>query len=201
MAAMKAEGVLYEERIARLEELEYPKPCREFVYSTFNDFAAAHPWVGQDNIRPKSIAREMYENFRSSADYIKDYDLHRAEGLLRRHLSSVHKVLAQTVSDAAKTEPVQEMEAWLAGVVRGTDSSPLDEWERLRDPKYQPAIEVGLRPPAPPEITRTLPFGTALVLLRSAPPLVTDLCPWTDRKEAERIHRARADVESALRRR
>jgi len=163
MAAMKAEGVPYEERIARLEELEYPKPCRDFIYSTFNAFAAAHPWVGQDNIRPKSIAREMFENFRSFADYVKDYELHRVEGLLLRHLSSVHKVLAQTVPDAAKTEPVQEMEAWLAGVVRGTDSSLLDEWERLRDPNYQPSLETETKPTGPPDITRNQREFTALV--------------------------------------
>jgi len=166
VAAMKAEGVPYEERMARLEELEYPKPCRDFVYSTFNEFAAAHPWVGQDTIRPKSIAREMYENFRSFADYINDYDLHRVEGLLLRHLSSVHKVLAQTVPDAAKTETVQEMESWLAGVVRGTDSSLLDEWERLRHPDQGPARPTpahDLRPPGPPDITRNTREFTALV--------------------------------------
>ena len=49
-----------------------PKPNRDFIYSTFNAFAARHPWVGQENIRPKSIAREMFEEFRSFADYIKD---------------------------------------------------------------------------------------------------------------------------------
>jgi len=163
MAAMKAEGVPYEERIAKLESLEYPKPCRDFIYTTFNEFAAAHPWVGQDNIRPKSIAREMFENFRSFADYIHDYDLHRVEGVLLRHLSSVHKVLAQTVPDAAKTEPVQEMEAWLAGVVRGTDSSLLDEWERLRDPTTQPAEPRHAHPPAPPDITRNPREFTALI--------------------------------------
>ncbi len=163
MAAMKAEGVPYEERIARLEELEYPKPCRDFIYSTFNEFAAAHPWVGQDNIRPKSIAREMYENFRGFADYVKDYDLHRVEGLLLRHLSSTHKVLAQTVPDAAKTEPLRELEDWLAGVVRGTDSSLLDEWERLRDPHYQPRPEETPRPLAPPDVTRNPREFTALI--------------------------------------
>ena len=44
-----------------LEKLEHPKPNREFIYSTFNAFADRHPWVGQENIRPKSIAREMFE--------------------------------------------------------------------------------------------------------------------------------------------
>ena len=162
MGHMKAEGIPYEERIARLEELEYPKPCRDFIYSTFNEFQAAHPWVGQDHIRPKSIAREMFENFRGFADYIKDYDLDRAEGVLLRHLSGVHKILTQTVPDRFKTEPVQEMEAWLAGVLRGTDSSLLDEWERLRDPNWKPSEDE----PAstePVDITRNKREFTALV--------------------------------------
>jgi hypothetical protein len=160
MAAMKAEGVPYEERIAKLEELEYPKPNRDFIYNTFNDFASVHPWVGQENIRPKSIAREMYENYRSFADYVHDYDLHRAEGVLLRHLSSVHKVLAQTVPEAAKTEPVLEMEAWIAGILRGTDSSLLDEWERLRDPNWKPTED---KPAEVPDITRNKREFTALI--------------------------------------
>jgi hypothetical protein len=162
MTAMKNEGVPFEERIAKLEELEYPKPCRDLIYRTFNAFSDAHPWVGQENIRPKSIAREMFENFRSFADYINDYDLHRAEGVLLRHLSSVHKVLAQTVPDTFKNEAVQEMEAWIAGVLRGTDSSLLDEWEKLRDPDYKPD-EVAEKPIEAPDITRNKREFTALI--------------------------------------
>ncbi len=56
-------------------------------------------------------------------------------------------------------------------------------------------------PVMPPEAIRTLPFGTALVLLRSAPPLVTDLRPWTARKDVQQLRSDRADVESALRHR
>jgi superfamily II RNA helicase len=176
MNTMKAEGIPFEERIAKLEELEYPKPCRDFIYNTFNDFAAAHPWVGQENIRPKSIAREMFENFRSFADYINDYDLHRAEGVLLRHLSSVYKVLAQTVPDTAKTEPVLEMEAWLAGLLRGTDSSLLDEWERLRDPNYKPDEQAD-KPVEAPDITRNKREFTALIrteIFRFLKPLSTE---------------------------
>jgi superfamily II RNA helicase len=160
MATMKEEGIPYEERIARLEELEYPKPCRDFIYNTFNEFSALHPWVGQENIRPKSIVREMFENFRNFTDYIQDYDLHRTEGVLLRHLSSVYKVLSQTVPDTFKTEAVQEMEAWLAGILRGTDSSLMDEWERLRNPEWQPAEE---KPEEAPDITRNRREFTALI--------------------------------------
>ena len=61
VAEMKQDGLDYNQRMEELEKLEYPKPNREFVYSTFNAFAEKHPWVGQENIRPKSIAREMFE--------------------------------------------------------------------------------------------------------------------------------------------
>ena len=115
MAEMRAAGVPYEERMAKLDEIEPPKPLREFLYETFNQFAAAHPWVAEENIRPKSIAREMYERYLSFAEYIRAYGLERSEGLLLRHLSQVWKVLAQTVPDGAKTDDVVEMEDLLPG--------------------------------------------------------------------------------------
>ncbi|MDR1283087.1 MAG: DUF3516 domain-containing protein [Opitutaceae bacterium] len=133
---LKEAGVEYDERMERLAELEHPKPLREFVYETFNAFAARHPWVENENVRPKSIAREMFERYQSFSDYIKEYGLERSEGLLLRHLSQVWKVLAQTVPDAAKTEDVIEMEEYLRELIRGIDSSLLEEWERMRNPDY-----------------------------------------------------------------
>ncbi|GAB3769885.1 type IV secretory pathway TraG/TraD family ATPase VirD4 [Nocardioides ginsengisegetis] len=56
-------------------------------------------------------------------------------------------------------------------------------------------------PIMPPEAIRTLPFGTGLVLLRSTPPLVTDLRPWTTRDDARRLTSGRASLEEGLRRR
>lgn len=56
-------------------------------------------------------------------------------------------------------------------------------------------------PVMPPEAIRMLPFGTALLLLRSAPPLVITLRAWTTRKEAGQLRRDRAAVEATLRRR
>ncbi|MCP5520230.1 MAG: DUF3516 domain-containing protein [Verrucomicrobiales bacterium] len=142
IAEMKAEGMDYDQRMLELEKLEHPKPNRDFVYSTFNAFSNKHPWVGEENIRPKSIAREMFETFRSFSDYVRDYELQRAEGLLLRHLNSVYKVLAQTVPDPVKTEEVWEMELYLRTMIRQVDSSLLDEWEKMRDPdaEYQAKI-------------------------------------------------------------
>jgi superfamily II RNA helicase len=167
IAELKMAGMEYDERMEELEKLEHPKPNREFIYSTFNAFADKHPWVGQENIRPKSIAREMFETFRSFSDYIRDYELQRAEGVLLRHLNSVYKTLAQTVPDQAKTEPVQEMEIYLRTMIRQIDSSLLDEWEKMRDPSYQAAEKKEARPPgadeAAKDITRDVKNFTAAI--------------------------------------
>jgi len=171
VARMKAEGLDYDQRMEQLEKLEHPKPLRDFVYSTFNAFADRHPWVGEENIRPKSIAREMFEGFRSFSDYVQEYDLERAEGLLLRHLNSVYKVLGQTVPDGVKTDTVREMELYLRDMLRGVDSSLLDEWERMRDPDYRPLGTGGadLRPPRPeepPDVTRDTKAFTAAIRTR-----------------------------------
>ncbi|MGE3842205.1 MAG: DEAD/DEAH box helicase [Vicinamibacterales bacterium] len=144
VAQMKADGLEYERRMEELERLEYPKPLGDFIYQTFNTFAQHHPWVGEENIKPKSIAREMYEQFRSFTEYVLDYELQRSEGLLLRHLNSVYKVLSQTVPDAAKTDPVLDVEMYFREMVRGVDSSLADEWERMRDPAYQPLSRVAV---------------------------------------------------------
>jgi superfamily II RNA helicase len=180
VAEMKAEGLDYDQRMAELEKLEYPKPLADFVYVTFNAFADRHPWVGEENIRPKSIAREMFEGFRSFADYVQEYDLERAEGLLLRHLNSVYKVLSQTVPDAAKTETLREMEVYLRDMLRQVDSSLLEEWERMRDPDYAAPAGPGesLRPPgpeAPPDVTHDTKAFTAAVRTR----LFTFLRAWS----------------------
>jgi superfamily II RNA helicase len=171
VAEMKAEGLDYDQRIEELEKLEHPKPLRDFVYMTFNAFADRHPWVGEENIRPKSIAREMFEGFRTFSDYVQEYDLERAEGLLLRHLHSVYKVLRQTVPDSVKSDLAIEMELYLRDMLRQVDSSLLEEWERMRDPEYQPAGAAGveLRPPRPeepPDVTRDPKAFTAAIRTR-----------------------------------
>jgi superfamily II RNA helicase len=167
MAEMKMESIEYDQRMEELEKLEYPKPNREFVYSTFNAFAARHPWVGEENIHLKSIVREMFEEFRSFADYIKLYELQRAEGVLLRHMNSVFKVLAQTVPDSAKNDQVREMELYLGTMIRQVDSSLLDEWEKMRDPNYRPGETKEVRPPgaeeAAQDVTRDTRAFTAAI--------------------------------------
>ena len=136
VAEMKMAGIEFDKRMEELEKLEYPKPLRDFIYGTFNEFADQHPWVGQENIRPKSIVREMFESYLSFADYVKTYDLQRSEGLLLRHVNSTFKVLAKTVPDGAKNDEVREMEAYLGAMLKQVDSSLLDAWEKMQNPDF-----------------------------------------------------------------
>jgi len=150
VARMKAEGKEYDERMAELEKVEYPKPNADFVYSTFNEFAARHPWVGQENIRPKSIAREVAERAVSFNDYVREYELARSEGVLLRYLSEAYKTLVQTVPEGFRDEALEDLIAFLRCTVRSVDSSLVDEWERMRaGPAPSTASAAGAPSPAP----------------------------------------------------
>ncbi|MFZ5471425.1 MAG: DEAD/DEAH box helicase [Myxococcota bacterium] len=133
VAELKAKGVEYEERMAELEKLEWPKPLRDFIYDSYNAFAAVHPWVGEENIRPKSVAREMFERCATFNEYVKDHGLQRSEGVLLRYLSEAYKTVVQSVPEALRTDELEDVMAYLRAVVRGTDSSLVEEWERLRE--------------------------------------------------------------------
>jgi hypothetical protein len=159
VARMKAEGKEYDERMAELEKVEYPKPNADFVYSTFNEFAARHPWVGRENIRPKSVASELLERAMSFNDYVREYELQRSEGVLLRYLAEAYKTLVQTVPEGYRDEAMEDAIAFLRTTVRGVDSSLVDEWERLRDGTAAPATAVPgpeVAPAAP-----ALPFDPA----------------------------------------
>ncbi|WP_417235207.1 type IV secretory system conjugative DNA transfer family protein [Arthrobacter sp.] len=52
----------------------------------------------------------------------------------------------------------------------------------------------------PPDRLRRLPFGTAVTLLRAAPPIVTDLRAWPARSDAAQLQADRTEIESLLER-
>jgi hypothetical protein len=135
LARLKAERVPYEERISRLEEVSWPKPEAEFIYRTFRIYSEAHPWVSEENIRPKSIAREMFESCRDFVDYVREHGIARSEGLLLRYLSQLHNTLVQTVPEEAKTEEVYDAIAFLRTTLQNVDSSLVQAWETLLQPE------------------------------------------------------------------
>lgn len=152
---LKAEGVDYDKRMEELENVEYPKPLRDFIYDTFNAFADKHPWV-DSNVLPKSIVREMFENFSTFSSYIKQYGLQRSEAILLRHINGVYKVLSQTVPESFKNEQLHEMEDFLGETIQRVDSSLLEEWERLKNPEFhaEAVEEASFEGSLPADITR-----------------------------------------------
>jgi superfamily II RNA helicase len=135
VAELKAEGLDYADRMEQLEKVEWPKPLRDFVYQTFNAFADQHPWVGSEDVRPKSVARELFERGSSFDDYVREYGVQRSEGVLLRYLNDAYKTLLQSVPEDLRDEAVDDVLAFLRATVRGADSSLLDEWEALLDPE------------------------------------------------------------------
>ncbi|WP_116245338.1 RNA helicase [Nocardiopsis sp. FIRDI 009] len=134
---MKMDGIEYEERMERLEEIDYPKPLEELLDHAYEVYRRGHPWVGDHPLRPKSVARDMFERAMTFTEYVGFYELARSEGLVLRYLASAYKALNQTVPDDAKTEELRDLVEWLGELVRQVDSSLLDEWEQLTNPEEE----------------------------------------------------------------
>ncbi|NYI83513.1 DEAD/DEAH box helicase [Saccharopolyspora hordei] len=139
VAQMKADGIEYDERMELLEEITHPKPLAEMLEAAYETYRKGHPWVGEHELSPKSVARDMYERAMNFVEYIGYYGLARSEGLVLRYLADVYKALRHTVPDDAKTEELTDIIEWLGELVRQVDSSLLDEWEKLRHPGAEPA--------------------------------------------------------------
>ena len=82
-------------------------------------------------MRPKSVAREMHERAMTFGEYVNHYGLKRSEGLLLRYLTDAYRALVQNVPAERRTPELDGLTGWLGALVRGVDSSLLDEWERL----------------------------------------------------------------------
>ncbi|SFB14581.1 DEAD/DEAH box helicase [Cellulomonas marina] len=141
VAAMKAEGIEYEERMALLEGVTWPKPLAELLETAFATYRRTNPWVADLALSPKSVVREMHERAMTFPEYVSAYTLDRTEGVLLRYLADALRALRQTVPAERRTEDLHELVEWLGDVVRRTDSSLLDEWERLANPLDEPGAD------------------------------------------------------------
>ena len=148
VAAMKAEGIEYDERMDLLEAVTYPRPQADLLEAAYNIYKQGHPWVADHELAPKSVARDMYQRAMTFAEYISFYGLARSEGLVLRYLADAYKAMRQTVPEEAKTEELTDLIEWLGELVRQVDSSLIDEWERLRNPVEEAAHLAADRPPA-----------------------------------------------------
>jgi len=134
VAAMKSEGIEYDQRMELLEEVTWPKPLDELLTALFETYAASQPWIGDFALSPKSVVRDLYERAMTFGDFVAFYGLARSEGLVLRYLSDAFRALRQTVPDEAKTDELVDVIEWLGELVRQVDSSLLDEWEEMVNP-------------------------------------------------------------------
>jgi superfamily II RNA helicase len=163
VAAMKAEGIEYDQRMVLLEDVTWPKPLDELLTGALETYRRAHPWVADARLSPKSVVRDMSERAMTFVEYIGHYQLARSEGLVLRYLADTYRALRQTVPDEAKTEELVDVVEWLGELVRQVDSSLLDEWEKLA--AGEDAVEDG-RPPldrGPEGVTRNIRAFRVLV--------------------------------------
>ena len=134
IAAMKAEGIEYDERIELLDEVTYSKPLDELLSHAFEVYLQSNPWAADGRLSPKSVVREMWQRAFTFREFVSVYGLTRSEGAVLRYLSDAFKALRSGVPAAARTEEVTDIVEWLGELVRQVDSSLLDEWEQLTSP-------------------------------------------------------------------
>jgi hypothetical protein len=134
VAQMKSDGIEYDERMELLEDITHPRPLEELLTGALEIYRRGHPWVSDHELKPKSVARDMYERAMTFVEYVGFYGLARSEGLVLRYLADAYKALRQTVPEDARTDELTDIIEWLGELVRQVDSSLLDEWEELRNP-------------------------------------------------------------------
>jgi hypothetical protein len=162
VAQMKADGIEYDERIALLDDVSYPKPLEELLRHIFEVYLQSNPWAADGRLSPKSVVREMWERAMTFREYVSVYGLVRSEGAVLRYLSDAFKALRSGVPAAARTEELTDVVEWLGELVRQVDSSLLDEWEQLTSPD-QPLTAPVAVPARPRPLTGNERAFTAMV--------------------------------------
>ncbi|BFM33032.1 DEAD/DEAH box helicase [Corynebacterium ulcerans] len=134
IAALKAEGVDYTERMKLIEDITWPKPLEDELENAFEIYAQGHPWAKEFELSPKSVVRDMIEHGMTFSDLIATYGLARSEGVVLRYLTDAWRTLQHSVPAEYRTEELDDVIIWLGEVVRQVDSSLVDEWAQMADP-------------------------------------------------------------------
>lgn len=131
IAALKAEGVDYTERMAIVEDITWPKPLEELLEQAYDTFCEGNPWAKEFELRPKSVVRDMLENAMTFSDLIATYGIARSEGVVLRYLTDAWRTLKQSVPAEYLTEELEDVIEWLGELIRQVDSSLVDEWAEM----------------------------------------------------------------------
>ena len=131
IAALKADGVDYTERMAVVEDITWPKPLEELLEQAYDTFAETNAWVKEFELRPKSVVRDMLENAMTFSDLVATYGLARSEGVILRYLTDAWRTLKQSIPEEYMSEELADVVVWLGELIRQVDSSLVDEWAQM----------------------------------------------------------------------
>ena len=144
IAALKAEGVDYTDRMNLVEDITWPQPLAEELNAAFTTYAEGHPWVREFELSPKSVVREMIEKAMTFSDLVSEYSVARAEGIVLRYLTDAWRTLRHTLPAEYSNDELRDIVEWLGELIQQVDNSLVDEWARLADPD-KPLDEETLR--------------------------------------------------------
>ena len=131
IAALKADGVDYTDRMNIVEDITWPKPLEELLEQAYDIFAETNAWVKEFELRPKSVVRDMLENAMTFSDLVATYGLARSEGVILRYLTDAWRTLKQSIPDEYNTPELEDIVVWLGELIRQVDSSLVDEWAQM----------------------------------------------------------------------
>jgi len=106
--------------------------------------------------------------------------------------ASITKII---LGGASNSRDLQELSTLIGDRDEFTDSVTLGDYGSRTNQRSIRRVPI-----LPPDRIRTMPFGTGVVLLRSAPPIITDLMPWTKRPNATDLKHERREIEELLER-
>ena len=105
--------------------------------------------------------------------------------------ASIVKII---LGGGSNSRDLQDLAALIGDRDEHTDSTSIDAYGGRSSQRSLRRVPI-----MAPDILRTLPFGTGLTLLRTAPPIITDLRAWTTRPDATNLSTHRDEIEALLR--
>lgn len=105
--------------------------------------------------------------------------------------ASIVKII---LGGASNSRDLQDLSTLIGDRDETTDSVTTDAYG-----SHSTQRSVRRLPILPPDVLRTLPFGTGVVMLRTARPIITNLRAWPRRRDADQLHRDRTEIEQLLR--
>ncbi|AKK03321.1 superfamily II RNA helicase [Corynebacterium epidermidicanis] len=131
IAALKAEGVDYTERMAIVEDITWPMPLADLLEQAYDTYSETQPWVKEFALSPKSVVRDMIEHAMTFSDLVATYGVGRSEGVVLRYLTDAWRTLQHSLPAEYSTPELEDIIVWLGELVRQVDSSLVDEWAQM----------------------------------------------------------------------